>query len=113
MSGDERRYHEAWERLARRGRQFLAVWLGGPFACLILPGIFRRAEVPGFSLEALAFGWLALGAIFGARWMYWPCPRCGNAFQVRGIVGPSMPFTQSCMNCRLPKGAGPGADGTR
>lgn len=66
-----------------------------------LPPVWAAAMV-------VCCGFAALANFFWFQW--WPCPRCGEAFFVRGWP-PHWPVVRRCLHCGLPKwAAGPPAE---
>ena len=97
-----------------RDRVFLLCWIGGPLG-IVLGYAFVHLGVGRFlspperkSLEDAAFAVLGLAWVLGTmftrfRHAYWPCPRCGQPFEVRRTF--SNPLTSRCLHCGLPRGA--------
>lgn len=108
------RYEEAWKEQRRRGRVFLLCWIGGPLGVLlgyafvdVVIGRFlsppQRKSFGDTALFVLALTWVLVTAFARFRHADWPCPRCGQSFELRGTF--SNPLTSRCLHCGLPRGA--------
>ena len=106
-ASDRSAYIAAWCEYTKR-RKFLFVSFLG-----FVPVLWAVAWVVGFALTALGFSPQTFIKLFiycwGAfclwslwRWMFWPCPRCGNTFAIT-LRGIGRSFAPRCVHCGLTK----------
>jgi len=92
----------------RRRRVHVWVVLLSYLPAMMLVTLFVKAlrlDQDESIVVAAALAWMALFAVTISRAGWVRCPRCGGWFNLRGIgwfVGAINPFTQQCMNCKLP-----------
>jgi hypothetical protein len=68
---------------------------------------FERAGVLPDWVHDVGVIVLIVVSLFSAmRVLFWPCPRCGNAFHFR--AGWKSYFASRCLHCSLPRNALPG-----
>jgi hypothetical protein len=86
------RYRAAWRKYRRLRLECPLSILGWPVFAALLIGLFG------------VFGWIFILAytvymsVVTARWNYWQCPRCGQAFKWGGDLF----FPKRCDYCNLP-----------
>jgi predicted RNA-binding Zn-ribbon protein involved in translation (DUF1610 family) len=108
-------YAEAWRENSRRWKWFLLWWIGGVVAMallipllLLLIGIFVPPTTDANAVADVLFYvlapiWLVGTLITASKLAAFRCPRCGQHFYLKGLVGNG--FARRCMHCRLPVGA--------
>ena len=102
-------YAAAWREYTKRRNIFLISFLGFvPVLCAIawvvgsaLTALGFRPRIDTF-IKLLMYCWGAFCFWSLWKWMFWPCPRCGNTFAITSRwVGRG--FARSCVHCGLTK----------
>ena len=99
---EQARYAAAWRESRRRWWRLLAYWIGGPFVIIAVELTFHPPELV---ITALALTWMIGSGFLAFSNAGFPCPRCGEAFYLRGLYGNSFP--RHCLHCRLRWGSKP------
>lgn len=99
MSGGFQPCWGEFRRLRRRWLLLLAFYVPVCYSAGWLSVRLFGSAKPAF---VLALGWAVAAGLWGFRMIFWPCPRCGQAFLIPWGV-----FTGRCSRCGLPKWADP------
>jgi hypothetical protein len=96
----------AWEPYRKRRRRWFALLFRGPLFVL-LPGLVL--ELLGFNkqviLAVVGIPYFTVLSVFGACWMWCPCPNCGQLYHHRiffGFFSFGNAFARHCLHCGLP-----------
>ena len=108
---DEGPYAKQWMDYQRRRVTSGLVGFGGLAAVVLILLLVSPEGRDRVGLIAAAV-WMFLVLIARARFVYWPCPRCGNPFsyypdkgffEINNISFWVISKTGRCWNCDLPK----------
>lgn len=103
---DDAPYAEAWEEYARLGRTFFSIFILGFFAAPAAAwGLTALGGegIAGAVFALIGLVWFPTSMVLGARWLFWPCPRCGRPYFFRGLYR-QLGATR-CRHCDLPVNA--------
>jgi predicted RNA-binding Zn-ribbon protein involved in translation (DUF1610 family) len=101
-------YENQWtEFRRRRARFFIAGAIA--FAALIVGVKFAVKSGSSILVAISVIAAIAITALPGVQYIKWKCPRCGNAFLSKGLLGSIYRnhFARQCVHCKLPMGASP------
>ncbi len=108
-------YQSSWQRYRKVRNAYMRSWwsFGAVLVALIVT-LALAAKLPGpiqvavFALCVFALiGSMGFMGIRLAKWLYWPCPRCGCAF--RGFSWRRGLLPAKCVYCSLPSDIGASA----
>ena len=104
-SPDPGEYREQWKEYRRRRNLMAAVFLGYVPIGLAFGVMTRRVYNSSVPSLIVALVWLGLFLATFYRSVFWPCPRCGQAFAGSWYWNTGF-LAKVCRHCGLEKYAG-------
>ncbi len=92
------RYRAAWRKYRRLRLEFPLSNLGWPVFAVLLSALFQLIGWNQKIAWVLILAYIPYVSVVAARWNYWQCPRCGQAFKWGGDLF----FPKHCHYCNLP-----------
>jgi len=92
------RYRTAWQKYRRLRLEFPLSIPGWLVFAMLLGGLFRLFGWNQKIAMVIILAYIPYMSVVAARWNYWQCPRCGQAFKWSGDLF----FPKHCHHCNLP-----------
>lgn len=92
------RYRVAWQKYRRLRLEFSLSIPGWLVFAISLSGLFRLFGWNQKIAMVFILAYIPCMSVVAARWNYWQCPRCGQAFKWGGDLF----FPKHCHHCNLP-----------